>query len=471
MRTEHRNTSAPTRWGRVLPWALGLLAALVLTEAWRQVGHPYIAHDDWGFLLPVDAARRDAMLDHVLAEGRWLNYLWWLGPGHLLTPVTAVLLFGTAYLTFVAGVARRWAPGWLGLPVALALFSSPMIADLWLWPATLGPSMLITAVAALTVSRCARRPQLLRAWVVLATFLAFLSYPPAALVILVIVVVELVDRSLRELTGITVVFGLAYVASALVVFTLNQIAFGTFGIEPMAWRRPNPLHDLGDVGQNLRTYADSVGELVGSTTIPIALGALGVAVCLALPRLRARGLRLVLLVVALLGVQAATTIASGTFTPYRSNAWLWLLVVVPFVWIARETSARQWGRAAAVVALVVVGSWGIRYWQAAVEYSQDRREHYQRIEDRVVAEARKAPYDAIYLLGSEEDWRRGLFRQETQYLSEKTRADHGITLLGCHPPSCRLGSRPSVVARIAAGRHVMRTGDYIVVVPSAARHR
>jgi hypothetical protein len=454
---------------RFVPLLVGLALAVALTEVWRQVGHPFIEHDDWDFQFPIDSLRREFMLDRLLAEGRWLNYLWWLGPGHLLSPVTAVLIYELSFVVLVARVAWRWGQGWLSLPTAVALFGCPMVVALSFWPATVGLSVLITAVAACTLARCTVSRRALLTWIVVATGLAFLSYPPAALVIFVILIVEVVDRDLREIVLVTVAFGITYVASTLVVFTLNLIAFGTFGIEIRPWRHPNPVHGLGDLGENLGRYGDQLGQLAQTITIPLALGGLATAACLLIPRLRARGIRLVLTTVVLLGLQSSTTILSGVTTPFRGTAWIWFLIIVPTLWLAQEVRARQWIRAGAVVALVAVGLWGLRYGHDAIETNQHRREVYQRIEDRLMSLARTHPDARVLIYGNEADWLNAVFTQEAEYLAQKVYNDHGVLITYCRPPTCAAALRPSVIARADAGQRALLSAELILVVPSAHR--
>ena len=226
------DADGPRRWRRLtdlLPVVVGVLVVVALSLAWLQVLHPYLEHDDWDSLLRVTPARREFIHGRLLNEGRWLNYWWWLGLGHLFSMVGASLLYQVAYLAFVARVAWRWAPGWLSLPVVVALFAAPMVAEMSFWPFTLGPSMVIAALAAWTLPLCVARNRTLAPWIVTVVVLSFFTYPPVTLVLFLVLALELIDDRWKRLIGAAVLFGLSYLVATAGVFALNKQAFGKFG--------------------------------------------------------------------------------------------------------------------------------------------------------------------------------------------------------------------------------------------------
>lgn len=450
---------------RFAPLAVALISVVVLTTMWRQATHPFLEHDDWFYLLPVDSLTDNVVYERLLAEGRWLNYAWWIGPGHLIPPIGAVLIYEIAFLVMIGRLAWRWAPGWLSVPVVLALGGSPMVAELSFWSATLGLSMVIGAVAVCSLTWCAETPQRLRAWIVLATLLTFLTYPPMTLVLFVVLVVELVDRSIRELFWVTVQFGATYVASTVVVFSLNLIAFGKFGLTVRPWRNPNELRGPGDLAENLeRVYHQFVG-VVEKATIPTALGGIAIVACVLLPELRSRGVRLLLAGLVAFGVQSGSTILTGVVTPYRSCAWIWVLVVVAITWIAATVEVRTWVRLTAAAAVLVTGVWGARVYRDAVDYNQDRLDAYNRIDARMTQMLAKNPGNRVVAYGSAEDWAESAFTQEVEYLTLVARYRHGITVTACKPATCAVGLRPRVLERVDQGARVIHSRFAIVIVP------
>lgn len=449
------------------PVVLGVLFVLAMSLSWLQVWHPFIEHDDWDAILPVEPARRGVAHQRLLWEGRPLNYAWWLVGGHALTTVTAALLYELSYLAFVVRVAWRWAPGWLSLPVVVALFGSPMIAETLFWPATLGVSMVILAIAAWTLPLCSGRRNLTAGWIVVMTGAAFLAYPPACLLIFVLLVVELIDARFRHLVAATVLFGVSYVAAALSVFAMNLYVFGKFGLEVRAWRKPNPLRDFHSLEVNARRYWLQLDRLVTLTTIPFVIGVCALVACIAMPTLRQRGARLALALVIFLGVEGGTTLLTGVNTAYRGSPWVWPVLIVPLIWIARARPRLHPGavRAVAVLALVVVGVWGIRYWRVAIDYNQHRLALYDKVETKLAKATQQFPSDFVVIYGDAGDWQQPAFTQEAQYLSQRALDAHGTKITNCHPPTCDLPRRPDVVRQLRQGRQVIHTPGYILVVP------
>jgi hypothetical protein len=476
--------AAPAHWRPtlrdLLPVAMGGLVVVALSLAWLQVLHPYLEHDDWDFLLPVTTARADAMHARLLNEGRWLNYWWWLGPGHLFSTVGASLLYFAAYIAFVARIAWRWAPGWLSLPVVVALFASPMPAEASFWPSTLGLSMVIAALAAWTLPLCVERNRTLSPWIVAVVVLSFFAYPPVTLVLFLVLVVELIDASWKRLTGAVVLFCLSYVAATAGVFALNERAFGKFGIEVRPWRRPNPIHDLHDLWVNIKRYLLQMDHLVHATALPIVLGLCASAVCLAVPDLRRRAVRLMLAVVVVAGIGASPTILDGVLTAYRGSWWVWFPTLVPLVWLARAKGSPRLRdrsvasppvlRMAAVLALVASGLSGIQVWRSAIHYNQHRFALYSSVERQLGHAIAQHPSDRVYIYGDADNWTQFVFTQEAQYLSMRASYMYGITVANCHPPACNVAERPAVAAQIQRGVQVIHTAGVILVVPPSRVH-
>ncbi|MFL6060211.1 MAG: hypothetical protein ACJ72E_03195 [Marmoricola sp.] len=462
-----------------LPVLVGVGLAVLLSGVLRQVRHPFLEHDDWGFLLPVTEQRTAQMHDRLLWEGRWFNYGWWRVIGHLFSPAAVSVLFTIGVLGLAAVVALRWASGWFVVPTVVALAASPMLGDLSSWPATLAASMVLLAVAALALPHCVGDPRRLSAWTVVSTLLIFLAYPPFTLILLVLLGAELAQRTLRELVVGVAVFCASYVAGTLVSFSLNALVLGHFGVKVLPWRRPHPVHGIGDLLENLRRAADQLGELLGTYTIPLVLGLLALLACWVLPHLRERTLRFAAVLVVALGIQASATVLTGVFTPSRATGWLWFVVVLPLVWLFENGAApaarpaKRWTSLGApvalvaLVALVVVCGWGARYWHRAMDDDQHQREVLQRVLDSLERNAAAHPGDRVVVFGSSQDWRSSQFAAEAQYLTDKASHDHGLSLTSCRPPVCDVALRPSVLARADRGARSFVSTQFVIVVPPA----
>ena len=365
----------PTTWKSWLltysPALLGVVVAIMVSQAVRQLLHPFIAHDDWDNLIPPDAAREAYLRDRLLWEGRWLNYLLWHLGAWILTPVTATAVYFVGYAAFVVRLAHRLASGWAGLLTAAALFVSPMVAEAMYWPAVLWPSMVILGAAAWLLPHCHRRNARLLLWLGGFTLLAMTSYQPVALLLLLLLLVEERERGLVQQAGLTVAFGLSWAASILVVFTLNWFTFGVFGVQAQYWREPHPLNGVGDLLHNLGVTLGHFASIMQTLTVPVLLGVAAVVTCLCIRGRRKHALTLIAAVVVMAGLESMTTIVAGFATPFRSSMWVWTAIIVALAELARAANRRIYPMAAGVAAVAVALS-GCLYWGASVSDKQRR---------------------------------------------------------------------------------------------------
>ena len=154
--------------------------------------------------------------------------------------------------------------------------------------------------------------------------------------------------------------------------------------------------------------------------------------------------------------------------------------MVPLVWLAQQRAypwlrdrSVPWPRvvrAVAVLALVAVGLWGIRYWRNAVHYNQHRLALYNSVERQLGHAVAEHPSDRVLIYGDDSDWTQDAFTAEAQYLSVRAYYSYGITLTNCRPPTCNLPERPAVAAQIQQGAQVIHTVGFILVVPPSHVH-
>ena len=246
-----------------------LVVALVVTDAVSQAVVPFVRRDDWPFLLPPHTPSATDVYAKNLLEGRWLNWAWWLGIGQHSTPLAASLTYVTAYVVFVAGLWRVLRPAdrdlhWaVDALLGLAVFASALWVQLLYWPDTLTPSVLVAAIAVWTLPWVSRTRPKLALWLLLATVLTTLTYPPVGAVLFLAAVVQLRDRPWKDVLLLAGFYVVAYAVGVGIIFALNGIFFGHVGLKIAAWRHPNPLQGLYDLRVNTFRF---VRELVRLAT-------------------------------------------------------------------------------------------------------------------------------------------------------------------------------------------------------------
>jgi hypothetical protein len=437
------------RWrGRLtvyLPAAVGVVLAVAATSAYLQVVHPFLAQDDWDTLLPVTKAQLAVMRYRLLAEGRWLNFAWWRTAAQVMTPVTASVIYFLAHAAFVVRLARKLAAGWWGALVAAALFASPMMALLSAWPAVLTPSMVVLAVSTWTLPLCRHRFRPLLVWMALSAVLAMLSYQPVLLVLLVVLVVEELDQTTRHLILVGITFCATWVASVLVMFTLNWIGFGVFGLRVQAWRQPNPVRGVGDLVVNLGRVERHLHDVGQQLTVPLLLGLLALAVCIWTRTLRKQGVVLLVTVVVAAGLESSGTVVSGILVAFRVSMWVWVCLVVAVSWLA-QLPRRHW-RLVSAAAMAALAVWGAVYGHTLVSDRQARLAAYDDIDQQVSGLLHEHPGAKVMVVGSRSDWANSYFGAEAQYLNGRTRFEHGVRATYCYPAWCPAARDPSVLQR------------------------
>ncbi|MGZ6733041.1 MAG: hypothetical protein ACXVDH_00235 [Nocardioides sp.] len=346
---------ARIRAARLVPTAVGVLVAITVTLTWVTVLHPVLEHDDWDMLLPDGSP---FVLDHasrVLHEGRWLNYWWWrLGSQHLGSHVVT-LGFWLGWLLATATLTRLLARDWWAVPIAVAVFASPMITQISYWPATLMLAMLVLAVAGIALTATRGRPRLHLALLGVAVLALALGYPPFALLLLPLLAVLHREASWRRLALVGGTLAAGYVGAILLVYVLNDIRFGVFGMEIQAWRAPHPVHGPRSLAHNLVMVLHDNLQVARFTILPL----LAVAVCVVLALRAGADRRWLVLAAAFVlawGLSGATTVVNGVGLPIRSVSWTWPFGVIAIVWTLR-TGPRS-TRLIAGLALIAFAAWG-----------------------------------------------------------------------------------------------------------------
>lgn len=310
--------------------ALGAYAALacivfVFLYATAQLATPFLRHDDLNFLVPHNWPWGYATpWYNTLAEGRWIPWLWY----HVslsLTPHSAYALYILLYFIETCALVRLLAPGARrAVLFGLAVFFSPMLGELSLWPDGMTSVTILGAAAlwALALADARHAVPLLFA----ATLVIVLAYPPVAALVLLAAAFKAGERPWRTKVWLGVAYLVAFALGILIVYTINYFAHGYFGVKVATWRHPNPLRDWASLIANLRLCLGMWHVLLHEYAWPIVLGVIAAALALWRRETRHTALAIVLACALIVCVQSGIALIAGVPVPTRSMMWLWLAI-------------------------------------------------------------------------------------------------------------------------------------------------
>ncbi|MNU49377.1 hypothetical protein D3C71_383170 [compost metagenome] len=296
-----------------------------------QLTAPFVAHDDFDWLLSGFDQGFETPLSKAGSEGRWGNVIW-AQFSHLLGIRAAFGLYLVSFSLMCVLISRVVSPS-AGVFGALLLFLSPMTAETMQWPVTQVTGVVVTVLGCLAMLRVQSDGprRLVMAISVVSGFLFYPSFGP--LFLLMYATRCMGDRRSVVLGGF--VYVASFACAVLLVFTLNYIFHGTFSIRPAAWREATPLMHGGTLLGNIERYLGWFSAVKDMWPALIG-GALAYLLCF---RFRVRApqcLALVLFGGLLLGIDASLSVVSGLSMPLRSTVWLWLLLCIPVIFLAHE---------------------------------------------------------------------------------------------------------------------------------------
>lgn len=341
-----------------------LYAILILLGMYSlgQLTAPFVAHDEFDWLLSGFDQGFETPLSKAGSEGRWGNFVW-AKFSHHLSIKGAFGLYLVAFSTMCVLIARVVSPS-AGVVGALLIFLSPMTAETMQWPVTQLTGVLVTLAGCAALLRVQSDAQrcLVMAVAVIAGFLFYPSFGP---LFLLMYGVRCSGGPRSVLLG-AMVYVASFALAVLLVFSLNYHFHGTFSIEPATWRQATPLLHGGTLEGNIDRY---LGWFAAARGLWPALtaGAVAFALCIGYKLQVRQCLAMLLFGCLLLGIDASLSIISGVSLPLRSSVWLWLLVCIPVILLIYERKTIVLG----LLLTLPLAYTGLLSWQSA--YSGTRQ--------------------------------------------------------------------------------------------------
>jgi hypothetical protein len=275
-------------------------------------------------------------------------------------------------------------------------------------------------------------------------------------VLFIAAVVQLGARPWKDVLLLCVGYVIAYAVGVAIIYALNGIAFGHFGLQIAAWRRPNPLQGLHDLRVNVFRYLRQMGRLWADLTLVTVVG-VGAAVVGAFDvRVRPRLLRLLVALGVVVGLAGAQTVVTGITTNIRGELWAWLAVLRPAVLLLRGTG---WSPRVGAACLAVLAVLGVLAWRVDIGAHQQTRRELTALVVRATApraDGTRVPV-VLYQAPAERSTTKGAITAGTLRMMLR-QAQGGVVPRWCAPAEC---------TRIAAAKQpVVDLGTVVgVVVP------
>ncbi len=394
-------TSAPDmpKLSRLLI-VIGLTFVVLMLASGPQMLDPMLRRDDF----PALFGEANIYYTKTLHEGRWLNYLW-----HLRGFVSPTWLNFAGYQFFWAAFAGAAALNACGrkeqlsyvVVLALLIAIAPQALLISLWFNTLVPGMFFVALfAVLSIYHDPKKMRLLLLVFVPITLMGYTTYP--MLLLAVCLTTRGISRSWRDLAVIFGLFVVSFAVGMLLIYTLNYIYHGVFGIPMAPWRHPTPAHDLASTLANLSVVAEFFKETaltIAFNVVPlIYIHALILVVGLIILARKNPWLALYIFtgMAAGIGLLCLQAVLSGITVPPRATAFAWMLYSVVCVRVAllgRDRGGRAFSASWALLVFlaIIYVMFGAKHYFLLSEWQSETR--------KMAVQAGIGP-TAIYVTGS-----------------------------------------------------------------------
>ncbi len=367
-----KTSVAPHRQPFVIAFAVA--GPLLLAVSAGNLLDPIVRYDDYPALL----AQPDGFWDKTLTEGRWLNYLWHLRG--LATPAGVnfalyQLLWATTAAALAAAAVGAYERRWFTVVLALVLLPTPPVFLMAPWASTVIPGLAVLALYAWLALRLSQKH--MRLFLPPFTLLAFTAYTTFPIIILTICAVATRKRSLRDLTSLLLLFAASLAASLVLVYTLNWLVHGIFGIQLDPRRSADPAQGLAEMAAHLpllrETFAVFLQKMTFQSELVLAfhIGLLAVSTAVVAYRKPLEAIYLWTVMALGLALMALQVLKLGFTIPARAFHFAWILYAVLIVRSAQELSqsSNLAGRLARNAVLLVAASYLV---QTAVQFTQFR---------------------------------------------------------------------------------------------------
>ena len=363
---------------RVIAMATVVLAVLVFLAP-VVMQDPFIRSDDYSQLL----GEADRFWLKTLEEGRWVSWLWTLRPV-LFDPIVIMVLFlsfwsltaaATAWLVF-----RDDERLWRAVVFSVLIGIAPTMAYFSTWPATGVPSMAVLAAFAVFAAMRPGRAAVRAFWVFVP--LGLMTYTSAPFAMLLIAAISFRGNvNWRDAAWTGGIFVAAFGLGVLLIFTLNWLVHGVFGVPIAAWREASPLEDLQSLIVNLGLAFDWLVRDLRTMGLTAPLWTVSMLVLFAvamvgvLPPKHGRGRLYVFVVLLVVAMAVAMVVRTGVVAAFRSSLFLYLAIILTFALAARQSNGigrGLWVLVAAVTALPGALHWIVLFAPLSAAQAESR---------------------------------------------------------------------------------------------------
>jgi len=379
---------------------IGITYFVLILVSGPQALDPMLRHDDFPALL----ADPSGFYVKTLEEGRWLNYWWhlrgWISPAWLNFAVYQFL-----WATF-AGAAAINACGkkeqltyTIALALIIALATPALLISLWF--NTLIPGLgLVALFAALATFLSAAHTRLLLLVFVPLTLMAYTTYP--FLLLAICLTTHGITRSWRDLTALMGIFVVSFILSILLIYSINYVEHGIFGIPVAEWRGPKRAHDLASVFANLHLISDFIAEsimVISYDVVPlVVLNGLILVVAFIVSIRAEPWVTLYIFTGILTGLSLIflQMLLNGVTVPPRALGFVWMLYCILCVRAALKGRDRG-GRYASI-------SWALIVFSVTIYFVCNAKHYFLlsewQVETRKLADQVGDGVGPVYLMGS-----------------------------------------------------------------------
>lgn len=335
---------------------LVFLIAIIETNLFANLLNTFIAHDDWTYLLQMQARLSDKMI----TEGRWGQYLWSFVVVHL-SPEICFLIAFVSYFIVIFSITRSIENNITANILFLALFFNPVIAELFKWPVTLSVELLVSIPTIFILHK--RYYKLF----FLLSILIILIYPLIFSFALLYVVFSN-KFSVKDFCKITAIYITGYFLGILLLSTINYFVFSRFGVEIAQWRNPHPIHQLHDIYVNIIALTTQLITLLKHYFTLVIIALIFVILTLFSKTDRSNLNKLLIFGLVFLGLDSMITVTSGVIIPINRTIWFWLFLT-SLVIINIDT--RHWQKYTSFIILSFFSIWGMQDFHSIFKSAQD----------------------------------------------------------------------------------------------------